>query len=141
MYCNIATLLELLIFQKRLSIMLACVMTMVKPSSILQVRLGIVAELTNPFVRSRVLEMLILQVDFSFVFVFVIVFVFDQPFCERQGDGDARSSGGFLFLYRFRCICKTMITVDISLSGWSSLNYLNCFQGFSDARAKDRGYR
>ena len=32
----------------------------------LKVRLGIVAELTNPFVRGKVVEMLQIQVDLSF---------------------------------------------------------------------------
>ena len=60
-YCNITTSPKLIVFTVRL-----CEWWWLTKSSISKVRLGIVAELTNPFVRSKVLEMLTLQVDFSF---------------------------------------------------------------------------
>ena len=39
---------------------------MIDHKLMLKVRLGIVAELTNPFVRGKVVEMLQIQVDLSF---------------------------------------------------------------------------
>ena len=39
---------------------------MIDHQLMLKVRLGIVAELTNPFVKGKVMEMLQLQVDFSY---------------------------------------------------------------------------
>ena len=50
----------------------------------MKVRLGIVAELTNPFVRGKVLEMLQLQVDFSICVTSDLYFHFDTFILKKD---------------------------------------------------------
>ena len=71
-------------------------------SSVLKVRLGIVAELTNPFVKGKVMEMLQLQV-FSLSFC---RFRFRCVFVKDIDKGRVMELLQLLFFFRFRCVSE-----------------------------------